>query len=147
MALIIYPNENWNSFITVLDADLLITGFVDSVGKTSYEALDSDGKEAILKQSTLQIKLKNCKLPDTLESNLEYAECYQTVHALTVDTMSYDPNSKSISSESVGELSVTYNTNYKDNGTDVLAPIVEQLLANYSCNIESSSFGQVYRAT
>lgn len=144
MALIIYPIDDWDSFISVTDADAMIGGFVESVGQTAYLALDEAGKEAILRQTALQISLcPGITLPDENSSSLEKAQCYLVTHALEVNMMSYDPSDDSVTSETVGEISVSYDTNRKDSN-DSFPPIVTSLLSSYGCKSSSGGFSQAY---
>jgi hypothetical protein len=142
MALIIYPEEGYNSFITTVDADAIIGGFVVSDGVSKYLALDEASKEAILRQTALQIKLcPNMVLPDTNESDLGLAQCYLTIHALTVDMISYDPSARSITEERVDTLGVSYDIYHKEANSH-FDPITRQLLSQYGCS-SGGSFSQV----
>ena len=143
MALIIYPTEFWNTFASVAAADIIIGGFVASDGQAAYLALDEAGKEAILSQTALQMKLcKNIVLPDTLESDLEVAQCYLVVHALTTDMLSFDSNDRAVTSESVDVISVSYDASKKGSNGD-FPPMVSALLGQYGCTGTSGSFGQI----
>jgi len=144
MALIIYPDTNWNSFISVVNADTTVGGFVTSKGKTAYDALDANGKEAILRQTALQIKLcPSMVLPDDIESDLEQAQCYLVIHALSVDMMAYDANGNAIVSENVGSLGVSYDTNKKGSNSD-FDTMTQMLLKQYGCRSQKRGFGQTY---
>ena len=144
MALIIFPLDNYDSFVSVVDADAIIGGFVVSDGQTAYLAGDEAYKEAILKQTCLQIRLcPNISLPADIESNLELAQCYLVVHALTVDMMSYDANDRAVTKEQVGTLSVEYDANLKGDVSE-FDSMTSALLKQYGCNNKSSGFGQSY---
>jgi len=143
MALIPYPLDFWNTFAVEAEADLHIGSFVDSVGKAAYGALDSQSKEAILMQTSLQMKLcPNIRLPDTLETDLSLAQCYLVVHALETDMMAYDANSKAITSESVDVISVTYDASKKGSNSD-FPTMVSALLKQYGCSGTSGGFSQI----
>ena len=143
MALILYPQDNWDSFASVSAADIIIGGFVTSAGQTAYLALDEAGKEAILRQTALQIKLcPSMVLPDTLENDLEVAQCYLTVHALTTDMLAFDSNDKAITSERVDTLAVTYDVDKKGSNAE-FDNMTSALLAQYGCNAQSSGFKQI----
>lgn len=144
MALIVYPTANWDSFNSEADATTKITGFAASEGKTAYLALDEAGKEAILRQTALQIKLcPSIVLPDGIESDLALAQCYLTVHALSVDMMSYDANSNAITSEKVGSLAVSYNS-HKKGSNSAFDTMTQALLKQYGCKSQKSGFSQSY---
>ena len=140
----VYPIVNWDSFISVVDADTLISGFVASNGVTAYLTLDTEGKEAILRQTALQMKLcKNITLPDTNESDLGLAQCYLTVHALETNMLSFDSNERAVTSETVDVISVTYNANLKGSNYD-FPYIVSNILGQYGCTGKSSGAKQVF---
>ncbi len=142
MALILYPAENWDSFASVEAADIIIGGFVDDGG---YLTLDEAGKEAILRQTALQIKLcKNITLPATLESDLEVAQCYLVTYAMTVNMLAYDPNGRAVTGESVGEISVSYDASYKSGDASSFPPMTESLLNQYGCSSSTGGFSQGY---
>jgi len=56
MALIVYPETNWNSYISLEDAETLISDRV--LDTSSWDLLDNTTKEKYLLQSTLLIKNK-----------------------------------------------------------------------------------------
>ena len=144
MALVIFPLDNYDSFVSVADADAIIGGFVVSDGQTAYLAGDEAYKEAILKQTCLQIRLcPNISLPADIENNLELAQCYLVVHALTVDMMSYDPYDKAVTKESVSTISTEYDVNMKGDASD-FDTMTSALLKPYGCSNKSSGFSQSY---
>jgi len=144
MALIPYPLDFWNTFAVEAEADLHIGSFVDSVGKTAYGALDSPSKEAILMQTSLQMKLcPKIRLPDTLETDLSLAQCYLVVQALTIDMMAYDANDKAIIEEHAGAVGVSYDVRLKGSSSE-FPPMVIGLLSQYGCKGVSRGFSQSY---
>jgi hypothetical protein len=56
MALTIYPTENWDSYVSEVDADALISA--NLIETSSWGALTSQHKEIYLKTATRAIKLK-----------------------------------------------------------------------------------------
>jgi len=142
MALILYPLDNYDTFVSVADADIIIGNFVPDAGTVAYLALDETGKEQILRQTALQIKLcSNIILPETLENDLELAQCYLTTHALQVDMIAYDPTSKSITAESVDVIATAYDVSAKDDA-DTFPSMVSSLLSQYGCTNASGGFSQ-----
>ncbi len=146
MGLIIYPADLWQSFTTVLEADLIISTFVESEGKAVWDSyLDDAPKEAILAQTGLQIKLcPNITLPDDVTTDLELAQCYLTIHALTVDMLSFSVNDKAISEEHAGAVGVSYDVNLKADNNSAFDPMTQALLNQYGCNKSNSGFSQSY---
>ncbi len=130
MSLIIYPTADWDSFISVTDADIIIGGFVNP---GTYLTLDEAGKEALLRQTALQIKLcSGITLPTTVESDLELAQCYLTVQASELDMVTYD-DSGAITREKVDVLEVEYDVGYKTPNTTFNA-MTAGLLQSYGCS-------------
>lgn len=146
MGLIIYPADLWQSFTTVLEADLIISTFVESEGKAVWGSYTDDApKEAILAQTGLQIKLcPGIKLPDAVTTDLELAQCYLVIHALTTDMLSFDANSKAISEEHAGAVGVSYDTSLKADDNMTFDPMTQALLRQYGCSSSNSGFSQSY---
>lgn len=141
MALIVYPAEDWDSFVSVLRADEIIGNFVDDAG---FLAMDEATKEAYLRQTALQISLcKNITLPDDIAQGLEVAQCYLVTHAIGIDMIAYDPNDSAINSEAVDTIKVSYDTALK-NGAGTFPPMVQSLLSPYGCTSTSGGFSQTY---
>ena len=144
MALIIYPQPSWDTFASVEIADLIIGGSVVDAGVTAYLDLDETGKEQILRQTALQIKLcPSIVLPDDNTSDLELAQCYLVTHAISMDMIAYDPYDKAVTAESVDSLSVAYDASKKGSNAD-FPTMTQALLKQYGCSGQTSSFSQVF---
>ena len=145
MSLIIFPDAGWNTFASEPEAVAIIGGFVPSDGSLAFAALDTSGREAILKQTALQIKLCNkIKLPTDAEEDLKTAQCYLTVYALSVDMMSYDVNAKAITEEHAGAVGVTYDSSYKASDNTAFDPMTQALLSQYGCKSSNTGLSQSY---
>ena len=142
MALIVYPAQNWDTFIDIATADILIGGMAQNANTVEYLAMDDTAKEAILMQTALQIRLcKNITLPDDIESDLELAHAYLTAYAIGTDMVSYDPNGKAITYEKVGSLATAYQAGMKGSNQD-FDPMTKSLLSQYGCSGGGSGFTQ-----
>ena len=141
MALIVYPTADWNTFMDEATADAVIGAMV---GGDAFTILSSEEKEAYLKKTALSIRLcPNITLPDVVTSDLELAQGYLTLHALSVDMLAYDPNERAVTSESVDVISVSYDAGMKKDA-DAFPPIVQDLLRQYGCSKSSGGFSQGY---
>lgn len=134
MALIVYPLEDWNTFIDIATADTLIGGMVQNANTEAYLAMADPEKEAILTQTALQIKLCNgITLPDENETDLQLGQAYLVVYAIGTDMMAYDPNEKAVTYEKVGSLATAYQTGMKGSNQD-FDPMTKSLLSQYGCS-------------
>ncbi len=143
MALVIYPTDNWNSFVSVVDADTIIATFVSDNG---YSQLDNEGKEAILIQTALQIRLcNNITLPSDTTSDLELAQCYLVTYALGTDMLAYDPNSRAVIEEHAGAVGTSYDSGMKAEDNSSFPSMVQSLLNQYGCSSSRGGFTQTYK--
>lgn len=142
MALVIYPLDGWNSFVTLLEADTIIATYVNDNG---YLALTDPEKEAHLIQSAMLISLcPNIVLPVDTEEQLKNAQCQLTVYNLINDPLAYDPNEKAINKEKVDSLEVGYDVNFKkDPDALTFPPVVMYMLKPYGCKT-SGGFTQSF---
>ena len=142
MALIVYPTDDWDTFIDVTESDSIITGMVQNDNTRAYLTLQVDQKEAVLRQTATQIRLcSNITLPEDNEGDLQLAQCYLTVHAMGVDMTAYDPNEKAVTYEKVGSLATAYQAGMKGSSTD-FDSMTSSLLRQYGCSGQSSGFSQ-----
>ena len=79
----------------------------------------------------------------TLENDLEVAQCYLTVHALTVDMLAFDYNDKAITGERVDTLGVTYDVDKKGSASD-FDTMTQALLSQYGCSNSNTGFRQSF---
>lgn len=86
MALTIYPDENYNSYVSVADALVIASDFITD----SFTALTTTMQEKYLKQSTLLIKLK---IDESLISdviNLQLATVHLANYSIGKDMLTSD---------------------------------------------------------
>lgn len=114
MALVIYPNTDYDSFISVSDADGIINKF--SVHVTTWEGLNDAQKEVYLRIATDRIF--NAIDSDTYldsttyvadDSCLPKATALMAIHDVVYEiSSSVNPNQGLVSMERVGDLQVNY---------------------------------------
>jgi len=140
MALIIYPSDGWNTFASEADADMF---FATRPNSTTWEALTTAQKEAKLTSTASMIRLcKGIVLPDDNEVDLIEGQLHLVDYALKNDTADFDPNSKYITKEKVGDLEVDYSDK-RYLQSDIVYPSMTKLyLQQYGCSGGSGSFSQ-----
>lgn len=136
MALIIYPTTDYNSYVSLADAEILITDNI--ISHSAWDALTSTQKELYIKQSTTLIRLKiQDPYEDATPSDLELATVYLAVSSIAVDMTESDgkDNLKRIKID--GAIEKEYFT--KSEKSNSFPDIVEALLSQYTYT-NSSSF-------
>ena len=135
MALIIYPATGWNSYVSLTEANTIITDNV--IDPTAWNALADPTKELYLKQSTTLIRLQITD-PISLDSSLtaapsdlKLATAHLANYSIGVNMVNGDSakeNLKRIKIE--GALEKEYFT--KGEATNGFPDIVQALLKQYS---------------
>jgi len=139
--LIIYPDEHYDSFLSVANCTTLSDRYITG-NKFGSLATDVE-KEVILRQASLMIaQCPNIVLPTTVDSILAMATMYLVNHALEFDMVSYDPTDNAVASETAGAVSISYFEGQK-NGNESFPPIVSTLLKPFGCSSGSSGFKMV----
>ena len=131
MALIIYPDAGYNSFISVLEADEIINGFTNDRGWATFTTED---KEKNLKQAFTYMALcPKFKPPDDNNDSLRMAQALLTIYYIGTDPFEYDPNSAAVTREKLGSMEIEYQAGMKHRGGMVFPPYVVTLLKPYGC--------------
>ena len=96
MALIIYPDVGYDSFITVANCDIYLANNVPTSQRVKYDAItiDSD-KEILIRQATTLIKSK-ITLPATLEQNLQDATAYLVNYSIGINMTNDDGSTSNL---------------------------------------------------
>ncbi len=137
MALILYPLENYDAFVSVENCDEILSLNVIGSQRTLYDALEDSDKEIYIRQSTLLIKQK-IVLPAELEQDLQTATAYLVNHSIG-QVMTNDNNSGNIKRKEIFEVVETeYFTQGED--SDSFPSIVDSLLSQYYKSLSSFSF-------
>ena len=143
MALIIYPLPDANSFVTIAEADSIISSI--TANDNGWSLLDDPAKEAQLTQSFFLITSCNSfKPPDTAEQGLKQAQSLYSMYNVDKDLYAFDANEKAITEEKVGSLQVKYDAALKADGSIVYPPFVAALLRPYGCRSTNGSTRQSY---
>ena len=137
--IIIYPEADWNSFAS----QQFIDDWIDLLTPDpEWSNLSPDQKEAYTLQGAWYIKMcPNLVLPDDTTDDLELAQAITAYYAYKRGEFIHDPNHKSITSESVGDVSVSYDAKYRAEVVDI-PPNAYALLAQYGCTAPSTGFSQ-----
>ncbi len=131
MSLIIYPTQDWQSFLDEAEADAWMLHQRDNGG---WDTLPIEQKELLLIQTASQIRLcNNIVLPDDNEADLKEGQAYLLLQATRTDMTLFDPNEKDITKEKVGELEVNYAYRDKDMTATSFPPMSTLFLSQYGC--------------
>ena len=142
MALIIYPLENWNSFLSEIEAD----GFmVHHPENGDWANKTTEAKEHLLKQTASQIRFcKNIKLPEANETDLREGHAHLLLYAARNDLTEFDANNRAVTYEKAGELAQAFDANKKQSSALTIPPMAELYLSQYGCKSGNSGFSQTY---
>lgn len=128
MALIIYPTTGWDSYVSLADAEILVTNNI--ITTTSWNALTNTQKELYLKQSSLDIRLHiEDPLALTTPYDLQLAVVFLSVNSIGKDMWDSDGKSNIKRIEISGAITKEYFTKGKDSNS--YPDIVEALLAQF----------------
>lgn len=129
MALIKYPETEWNAFTDIAFCDAFLLENVPSSQRTAYDALTDPDKEIYIKQATTLIRT-SITLPDTLEDDLQIATCYLVNYSISLDMTNSD-GSSNIKKEVIdkGTIETEYFSQGKESNS--FPSIVAQLLSQY----------------
>ena len=140
MALIIYDTDNWDSYISLTDAEDLVTSYI--IDTSTWDALDDTVKEKYLRQATMLIKSRiTLKEGDTTD-NLKLATVYLAVFSIAKDMTQSDGKDNLKIIEIDGAIKKEFFT--KGKSSNQFPDIVTQLLQEY--NYTSSSTFKMERS-
>lgn len=127
MALIIYPTEDWDSYLTVADAEVLMGKHI--LDMSTWNALSDPHKEIYVRQASLLIKTKitdpeTTETPDDIELATAYLANYSVGKTMTNSDDSGNLKSKRIEGVIAKEwFSANKASNaFPDVVADLLAP-------------------------
>ena len=133
--LVEYPNNGWDSFCSVADADTIITNYVPD--STSWLALTEPQKEVYLRQATETVKGYVLCLPDTLEDDLKKATAYTANYSIDTPTAT-DSGKGNIKSKEI--VDVVKTEWFNPTKANILPDNVLVLLKQYCVTNTGSSF-------
>ena len=82
MAIILYPNTDWDGFVDETTATTILTSLVPDL--TDWTALTVEVREVYIRQATLLIS-QEITIPDTLEKDLQKATAYLANYSIGKD--------------------------------------------------------------
>lgn len=134
--LIIYPTDLYDSFVSLADAETILTNNVPSSQLTDWNNLLDSDKEIYLRQSTILIANK-IALPTTLEENLKRATAYLALHSVGKIMTSNDGKTGNIKRKRVeGVIDMEYFNASQDSNS--FPEIVTLLLKDFGTTSSSS---------
>jgi len=131
--LIIYPNNNWNSFLPLSD---LVAGmeYQFPTRATEFLKLPIEQQNASAMNAGTWIRTCNgLKIPSPVVQDIIIAQIAIMATTMGQDPLAYDPNEKAITKEKVGDLEVNYDPAYKGDTLDI-NPLIYRLLSPYGCS-------------
>ena len=142
MALIEYPTDSWDAFVSLADCNFLISNNIPSTQSTGWDALTVDtDKEVYIRQATQLIKAK-ITLPDTLEDDLKLATAYLVNHSVGKNMLDDDNKSKVKRKKYDGAMETEYFAppDEGDSFPDVVNNLIGQYLPTDAVSSGSFSF-------
>lgn len=148
MSLIIYPTTNYDSFISLTDADTVISE--NTLFSSNWDLLSDANKEIYLRIATTRLlNVIDTSLLDGTDACLCKSCALMAVRDLVFEiSTSVNPNTGLVSSEKVGDLQVTYyhgNSNRQVSGKN-MNPFPQEIalcLSNYGVELP---VGSIYKA-
>ena len=139
MALIIYPSDGWDSYISLADAN----AYHASMGNTGWTG-DDTAKEVALRKATQYIGITYAPLPeylDPMHKNIVAAVSEAALRALTASLVQ-DVSPESITEETVGPMTVKYGDS--QNGGQIRYTLIDNLMRGLGGNTNGVSV-RLYR--
>jgi len=142
MALVIFPLLNYDSFISLADAEIYIANNIPTSNKTGWTAIEENAdKEIFLRQSTTLIKQK-ITLPAENNSDIQAATCYLAVESVGKDMTNEDGSEFVKKKRYEGYMETEYFHPKADSSND-FSDIVEGFLKEYYATSDGSfTFGR-----
>ena len=136
MALILYPNTEWDAFVSVINCKELLALNVIGSQREAFDNLSDSDIEIYIRQSTTLIK-NYITLPSTLEDDLQLATAYLVNYSVGKVMTDSDKSSN----VKVKEIVDVVKTEYFSPNSDVnsFPEIVESLLVQYD-GVSDGSF-------
>ena len=141
--IIVYPAINWNSFVTVTEAQTVMAmQFPQDAIK--FNNLPPEQQESLTFNAGTWIRTcPRLQYPHPLPQDFILAQVAIMVQYMGIDDfMNYDYSEHSITNETVGEISVSYDPKYKGDKYDI-HPLIYRYLSPYGCR-KAGGFSQGY---
>ena len=145
MALIVYPTADYDSYVSLVDAETTITSY--TTFGTQWLALDDATKEIYLRIATARINdVIDSTLLDGTDACLSSSCSLMAINDLVFEiSSSINPNDGLITKEKVGDLEVQYQHSYSKRSSrnkNPFPPLVRTCLSGYG-----AEFSNITRAT
>lgn len=134
MALIIYPSDGWDSYISLADADAYHT----AMGNTGWTG-DEAAKEVALRKGTQYIEMTyapKAEYLDPMHKNIVASTAEAALRALTA-SLFQDVSPESITEETVGPLTTKYGD--AQNGGQIRYTLIDNLMRGLGGNTNGVS--------
>lgn len=135
MSLIIYPTEDYDAFISVVDCDTLLSSNVIGAQRALYDDLVDSDKEIYIRQATTLIK-QRITMPETLENDLKAATAYLVNYSVGLDMTNADKSSNVKVKNIVGVISTEYFSN--GSASNAFPDVVTSFLSQYGLSARST---------
>lgn len=141
MALVVYPTENYDSFVSVADSVTIATKY--SVQSEQWIALDDLKKETFLRKATDRILLVVDSLLLAEDECLKKATTMMAIKDLVFNiSANVNPNYGAVTKEKVGDIERQYyhgdtNSRIKSLDTNPFPAEVKECLAKYGAEFSS----------
>ena len=135
MALTIYPTDNYDAFISIVDCDTYLTSNIIGSQRILYDALIDSDKEIYIRQATTLIG-QRITLPDTLEDDLKAATAYLVNYSVGLDMTNANKSSNVKVKNIVGVISTEYFASGA--ASNAFPDIVTSFLSTYGLLARSS---------
>lgn len=133
MSLTVYPTENYDSFVSVTEAD---TYFANKLRGTVWDSADNTEREAALRQAFTRINLLNLNylslIADEGLTKLKTAQMEQAIHELRHDL---DSASSSLSAVDLDGVKVNWNKSQVQQYPDIVLGLLRDFIQMKSIKV------------
>ncbi len=129
--LIVYPTDNYNTFVDLTDALAVTDNFLDYDKWTDLADDDTRSRYLIDAFNTINT-MSDITLPSTAEDDLIEAQCRLAIYRIDNDPL----DSSVIGSESLGDYSVSYKKAPSSGITTIASRLLEQYKTSGGNNLK-----------
>jgi len=134
MAIILYPNTDWDGFVDETTVTTILTSLVPDL--TDWNALTVEVREVYIRQATLLIS-QEITIPDALEKDLQKATAYLANYSIGKD-MQEENGSELLKRKRIEGVVDKEWFAPRETKSNELPDIVERLIAQYKLSGSSS---------
>ena len=130
--LIIYPTQNWNSFLPLTDL-ISAMEYQFPSHATAFKLLSIEVQNSVAMNAGTWIRTcQGLRYPSPLPQEFVLAQVAIMASTYAQDPLVYDPNERAVTNETVGEISRSYDPKYKGDPLDI-NPLIYRYLTPYGC--------------